>query len=271
MTIITDMQTPSTYEQLVEASISEDPPFFLENLKDSIIISQQQDGEEVTVDQIKEHLYMKYFVDWEKQSVEKELLWYKSDERFSFNTKLAFLYPCIIFGAISCHLVHNLYFGQEIPVIIRALLIATVFISPVFVFSSMPGGRAEWINPLDNENYNSTKLSELKERQLELIDCYMKEVLPMKAEISARRYRHDVLTMIIAGEWMIYALFRFCYSHYQLFFKRSNKEIRKVNIMDIDISEFVDIMITVGSAFVLSFHIASVFMSWHSSKLVKHH
>ncbi|EFP06791.1 hypothetical protein CRE_11254 [Caenorhabditis remanei] len=254
---------PSRYELLREASYSEDPSFFLEILKNSIRNSQEQDGGEVTIGQVQEHMKMEGFVDAAKRSAEGDLYSFKSDGLYSFKTKLAILYACFIFGVISCHLFYNLYLGQELSFEIRAVSIATIWCSPMFViaFSTIGGsGRGNWLNPLYNENYNAIKVTELKERQLKLIDCYLNQVLPMKAEIPALRYRHDVLTMISVGEWVFYAFFRACYSMYHLSYNWSNKEIREVDTMDAAIS---------GAVF-LFFSLWLIY--WYFSKLapVKH-
>ncbi|EFP06795.1 hypothetical protein CRE_11252 [Caenorhabditis remanei] len=266
MTIITDMQTKyppdplSPYQLLLDASRSKDPSFLLEILKDSIRNSQPQDGGEVKIGQIQEHLKMEGWVDAEKRDVEEVLWWYKSDERFSFKTKLAILYACITFGAICCQLVYNLYLGQELSVETRAVLIATTFGIPFFgtlLLTMDTHTQGNW-NPLYNKDYNSINVSELKERQLELIDCYLNEVLPLKAEIPASRYRHDVLAMIYVGEWMFYAFFRFCYSIYHLSQNWSNEKIRGFDNLDIVISGFV------------FSGLSGVFIYfWNSSKLTK--
>ncbi|EFP06905.1 hypothetical protein CRE_11176 [Caenorhabditis remanei] len=212
--------------------------------------------------QIREHLRMEEWVDWEKGAVERSLHCYKSDENFSFKTKLAILYACIIFGVICFQLVYNLCLGQELSFETRAVLIATTFFFPFFgtVLSlRKPGGdNSDWINPLYNEDYNSIKVSELKERQLKLIDCYLNQVLPMKAEVKACRYRFDVLAMIFIGEWIFYTFFRFCYSIYHLSYNWSNKEIREIDQVDVFISGFVFLILSI---WLITF--------WHAWKMAR--
>ncbi|KAF1750248.1 hypothetical protein GCK72_016795 [Caenorhabditis remanei] len=248
----------SPYELLLEASISEDPSFSLKQLKDSIIRRQQYG--EVTIDQIQEHLEMEQWVEMEKRKAEGELRWYKSDKRYSINTKLAFLYACITFGAIGCHLVYNLYLGQELPKKLGAASLAIMIFTPYFAHLAILqiGGRDDWVKPLYNENYNSISVSNLKQRQLELIDCYLNQVLPMKAEIPASRYRHDVLAMIIGGEWTFYAFFHFCNSICDLSYNWSNEKVRKVDSTDIVISGAVFLLLSVWLIYF-----------WHSSKLAR--
>ncbi|KAF1750259.1 hypothetical protein GCK72_016806 [Caenorhabditis remanei] len=265
MTIITSMQTKyprSPFKLFLEASRSEDPSFSLKNLKDSIRNSPQQDGDEVTMVQIREHLRMEDWVDMKKEAVERSLYCYKSDGPFSFKTKLAFLSGCFIFGVICCQLVYNLYLGQELSFETRVVLIATTFAFPFFgtVLSlRRGGGNSDWFNDDEyNENYNSIKVSELKQRQLKLIDCYLNQVLPMEAEIEASRYRHDVLAMIVTGEWMFYTFFQFCYSIYHLSNNWSNKEIRDMDTMDAAISGHVFLTLSIW-----------LIIFWHAWKIAR--
>ncbi|EFP06850.1 hypothetical protein CRE_11253 [Caenorhabditis remanei] len=233
MTIITEMNTkhpPSTYQQFVEASYSEDPSFSLKQLKESIR-SSQQNGEEMTIGQIQEHWKMEDFFDAEKRLVERQLYYYISDEAFSFKAKRVVFCGCFLFGLICCQLAYNLYFDHEVPVIIRVAFIVILFCSQFVIrFSTVQSD--DWPNPPYKENYNSISVSKLKQRQFELIDCYLNQVLPMKAEIPALRYRHDVLTMIFIGEWVFYAFFRACYSMYHLSNNWCDKEIRGINGID---------------------------------------
>ncbi|EFP06896.1 hypothetical protein CRE_11178 [Caenorhabditis remanei] len=266
MTILTAMQMKyspdpqSPYQLLLEASRSEDPSFYLENLKNSIRSSPQQDGGEVTVDQVREYVDIKQWVWMEKQEVEAKRNYY-SDEHFSFKTKLAILYACFIFGAICCHLVYNLYLGQEIPIIIRGAFIVIMVCIPIVIIKrlTVPGINFFWllINPLFYRYY-LMKVPELKQRKLELIDCYQYQVLPMRAQIPANRYRHDVLTMVSVGEWLFLAFFRFCYSICRLSYNWSNTEIRAVESFDAGISGIEALCLSVWLIYF-----------WHSSKLAR--
>ena len=96
MTIFTEIETkypPSRYELLREASYSEDPSFSLKNLKESIR-SSQQNGDEVTNGQIQEHWKIEDFFNREKESVERQLHYYISDEYYSVSIPLTYLCTC---------------------------------------------------------------------------------------------------------------------------------------------------------------------------------
>ncbi|EFP06843.1 hypothetical protein CRE_11179 [Caenorhabditis remanei] len=246
----------SPYQLLLEASRSEDPLSSLEILKDSIRTRQQYG--EVTVAQVQEYMDMEQWVQKEKENVQGELYYYRSSCGYTFNTTLAILYACFIFGIICCHLVYILYLDQELPETIRGVITGILMIWPYFayLYSTVEAPRLGDWNPPYKESYNSTSVSQLKERQLKLIDCYLNQVLPMKAEIPASRYRHDVLAIIIAGEWIFFAFYQFCYSICHLSNNWSDKKIRDVDSVHVGISGAVFL---IYSLWLISF--------WRSSKL----
>ncbi|KAF1750253.1 hypothetical protein GCK72_016800 [Caenorhabditis remanei] len=264
-TIATEMDTDylpdpsSPFQLFLAASRSEDPSFSLKNLKDSMRRRQQYG--EVTVGKIQEHMHMEQWVEMEKRNAETELRWYKSAHDCSMSTKIAYLSACIIFGAISCQLAYNLYIGPELSDELGAVLFFIIYL-PLFanLFSTMKAP-IQGFDPLYNRYCNSMNVSQLEQRQLELIDRYLNEVLPMKAEIPATRYRHDVLAMIIAGEWIFYASFRFCYSIFHLSYNWSNEKIRRFDIIDAGISGVVFLSL---SGWLIDF-----LNSWHFAKQTK--
>ncbi|EFP08122.1 hypothetical protein CRE_17344 [Caenorhabditis remanei] len=203
------------------------PQNLLKHVKDSLTINTQH-TENASVDQIKELVKIENWIKDEKVILEAENKKIESD--FPNKVIISISSFLMMIGVLG-YLIYTEYTGQLISTGVRFLIsggaiVVLLIVAACFIShdpkmreknqKAKEGGKREEKLLIDYSNFEKEEvmepmmMSELNQRQIDIIDFYTEEIEPLRQKNRVWKNRQYVLLFFFYTEWAIYSLIRFC-------------------------------------------------------------